>query len=317
MDHVLVFDECVVPFLLNCHVTPQGLVNIDQPGKKPWCVFDSTFRPTFWAVAINDMTTKDTEPVIREIDAELKLMKWFWALRALYPTLEIYPMDDDGKSAFRQLRYHPDVVAMHTCILLGLGFSFTGGTFGDCTTPANWDTRATARRQLARWFWEHEPRVIEMARPYLPPISTAPPPTPEYIAQFCPAEFDSLNLPPVNPDGTRQPPPYNHQVDDNVYGEVGHLLLKTLSCSALALYVLVGFPNRYIPNLLSKDKLDTFYSHLRQIIGQLWNTRALTVGMLDSKKQHLLALLDGWLVPRKTFTIAEAASLLGQLENHT
>ena len=59
MDQVLVFDQRLIPFLLHCYVTPQGIVTLDSPGKKPRGVFDSSFRPTVWAVAINDMTAKD------------------------------------------------------------------------------------------------------------------------------------------------------------------------------------------------------------------------------------------------------------------
>jgi hypothetical protein len=317
LDQVLVFDERIVPFLVNCHVTPQGLVNIDQPGKKPRGVFDSTFRPTFWAVAINDMTTKDTEPIIREINTEMKLMRWFWALRAMYPDQEIYPMDDDGRLAFRQLKYHPDLVALHTSRQCGFGVCNTGGTFGDNTTPSNYDVISTARRQLAQWLWKHDPHVVARVRHLLPPVTIAPPPTTKVIDQFTPAEFDSLNPAPLLHDGSRAPPPYNHQVDDNLYGDVAPYLSRTLACSALALYIILGFPGPYIPDLLSKDKLDTSYTHERTMVGRYWNTRTMQVGMLPAKRLLLIEALTDWTKPGKTFTLVEAATLLGQLENHT
>ena len=317
LDQVLVFDERLVPYLVNCHVTPQGLVNVDQPGKKPRGVFDSTFRPTFWAVAINDMTNKDTEPIIREINTEIKLMKWFWALRAFYPDQEIYPMDDDGRLAFRQLKYHPDLVALHTSRQCGFGVCNTGGTFGDNTTPSNYDVFSTARRQLAQWLWVHDPHVIARVQHLLPPVTIAPPPSSQVTQTFTPAEFDSLNPAPVLPDGDRAPPPYNHQVDDNLYGDVAPHLHRTLACSALALYIILGFPGPYIPDLLSKDKLDTSYTHERTMVGRYWNTRTMQVGMLPTKRALLIDAVREWTKPGKAFTLVEAATLLGQLENHT
>lgn len=317
MDHVLIFDERLVPYLLNCHVTPQGMVNIDSPGKKPRCVFDSTFRPTLWAMAINDHTTKDTEPIIREINTELKLMHWFWILRALYPDREIYPMDDDGVTAFRQLKYHPDLVAFHTSVQLGRGVMNTGGTFGDNTTPSNWDVIATARRQVARWLWSNEPNVIAMTRNMIPALSLTPPPTPEEIATFMPAEFDSINRPPLLDSGERLPPPFNHQVDDNLYGDVGDYMERGIACSVLALYIILGFPGPYIKDLNSKEKLDTHCGPERPMVGRLWNTRTMTVGMLDHKREFLISLLTEWTGPKQAFLLEEAAALLGLLENHT
>lgn len=317
VDQVLVFDERLVPFILNCHVTPQGLVNIDSPGKKPRCVFDSTFRPTIQAIAINDMTTKDTEPVIREINTEIKLMQWLWRLRAQYPGIEIFPMDDDGRLAFRQLKYGVDVVAMHTSLQSGFGVMNTGGTFGDNTTPSNYDVLSTARRQLAQWFWKNDPNVIHRVRHLLPPVSMGQPLTTTEAATITPATFDTLNRPPLDEEGLRLPPPYNHQVDDNLYADIGPNVEHTLACSAMAMYVIVGFPGMYIPDLLSKDKLVTFYTHQRQMVGRHWDTRTMQVGMLPAKREMLITLVREWVAPGKTFSILEAAILLGQLENHT
>jgi len=53
---VILFDKRALPFVLNCHVTPQGVVYLDHPHKNPRPIFDSSFQPFPWCTAINDWT---------------------------------------------------------------------------------------------------------------------------------------------------------------------------------------------------------------------------------------------------------------------
>jgi hypothetical protein len=89
-------------------------------------------------MAINDFTCKETEPKIVFPKAWLLYLAWLWNLRITYPWLEIYLGDDDVSGAFRQVKYNPDVVAMHPFLVFGVLFMSTGQTFSDCTSPANW-----------------------------------------------------------------------------------------------------------------------------------------------------------------------------------
>jgi hypothetical protein len=50
----LLFDLALVPFIWHLHLTPLGLVDIDNKWKSPRPVFDSSFRPEPWSFAIND-----------------------------------------------------------------------------------------------------------------------------------------------------------------------------------------------------------------------------------------------------------------------
>ena len=58
--YTLLFDERLIPFILNCHLTPQGVVDLNSPFKNPRPIFDSSFRPFPWCQAINDWTSKLT-----------------------------------------------------------------------------------------------------------------------------------------------------------------------------------------------------------------------------------------------------------------
>jgi len=42
---VMPFDKHAIPYFLNCHVTPQGAVDLDHPHKNPIPIFDCTFHP--------------------------------------------------------------------------------------------------------------------------------------------------------------------------------------------------------------------------------------------------------------------------------
>ncbi|CAB9527062.1 hypothetical protein SEMRO_1935_G306360.1 [Seminavis robusta] len=64
------------------------------------------------------------------------------------------------------------------------------------------------------------------------------------------------------------------------------------------------------------DKFESWYNHLRKLVGRRFNSRTLTVGMLPHKKDQLLELLQVW-VSRSSFDLLEIAHLLGTLENHT
>jgi hypothetical protein len=127
---------------------------------------------------------------------------------------------------------------------------------------------------------------------------------------------DALNPGVFAPDGSGLPPHYDHHVDDCGIVDIGPLVPRGVAAGTLALYSILGFPADNVPDPQSKDKLETLYSHERRFVGRQWNTRKLTVGMLEYKRQELLARLDMWLAPA-SFLLAEAAELQGVLENHT
>lgn len=315
--YTLLFDPRLVLLLPHCHITPQGLVDLNTMFKNPRPVFDSSFRPSPRCFAINDWTSKDTEPPLTFAGAELQFMVWVYNLRISYPSQEIYIADDDVSGAFRWLKYHPNLVALHTSIVCGLACLNTGGTFGDNTTPSNFDPIALARRLLAKYLWLHDPDSLADAAQFLPPVETSPPPTPEDIAAFCPADPDPLNPGVLDAAGHRLPPQFDMHVDDNMYADILHFLLRTIQASVAALFILLGRPdNPDVPPPLSFDKLETSYNHKRKLVGRLFNSRRLTVGMLPYKRSQLLTLLQSWLL-RTSFTLPEIAQLLGTLENHT
>jgi hypothetical protein len=315
-DYILLYDRRLVPYLLHSHVTPQGIVDLDTPFKNPRPVFDSSFRPQPWCFAINDWQFLDKEPPVGFGPAEVQFMTYLCSLRAAYPTAEIYIIDDDVSGAFRQVKYNPNMVAVHTTRQCGYGGSYTGGAFGDMATPSNFDPIRDARCETSQHMWLHDDDLIDNISPLLPPITMAPPPTVSESFQFTRADRDPLFPAIFAADGSRLPPQYNMHVDDCFSADVREFLPRTVCASAGGLFEILGYPDPLVPPCLSMDKLETSYSHLRKCLGRQYDSRRLTVGMLPYKREQLLQVLQTWL-HKPDFNLLELASLLGILDSHT
>ncbi|KAI2509335.1 hypothetical protein MHU86_5088 [Fragilaria crotonensis] len=169
-------DPQLIHFALDAHLSPQGLVDVLHPRRKPRPLSDSSFRPWPGAMAINDWTSKKNEPQLHFAKSFLNFCVWQWNLAITYPTHDRHTGDDDVQCAFPRLKYHPQLVAMHSSISNHTLVMNTGLTFGDNTSPSNWEPIARARQQLAQHYWLHQPDMAqEQARKYLPTFKFAPP----------------------------------------------------------------------------------------------------------------------------------------------
>jgi hypothetical protein len=159
-DFVLTLEPTLIDFIPNAHLTPIGVVNVDT---KLRVVFDSTMRPEKWCSGINDWHTNKTEPTLIFPASFLRHLTWILNLRISYPCQELYNGDNDASSAFRWVKYHSNLVAMHSFIVDGTLMMATGQTFGDKGCPANWEAIAKARQALATHIW-HDPNIVERAK---------------------------------------------------------------------------------------------------------------------------------------------------------
>ena len=316
--YCVLFDKRAVDFTLNCHVTPIGLVDHNNPHKNARPIFDASFRPEPWCSGINDWTTKTTEPSINFADALDKYFFWLYNLRITYPDEEIYLGDDDVSGAFRHQKYHPNLVGMHTCVLSGYMSVSTGLTFGDTTSPANFDPIAETRKALAKYLWK-QPDTVAQAAVYLPRLELANPMTPTEIADIVPAQADLLNQGVLDSaTGQRLPPQFDHHVDDDIYADVASFMPLTVSSSALALWQVLGFPNPlHGPNVLSQEKFDGRYTHQRKTLGYWVDSRRMEVAALPAKRALVADSLREWCTCRTHFTLRDISSIHGSLENMT
>ena len=134
-------DPNLIHFTLNAHLSPQGLVDVLHARRKPRPLSDSSFRPWPGASGINDWTSKINEPKLYFADSFQKFCTWHWNLAISYPNHDRYTGDDDVQCAFPRIKYNPNLVAMHSAISNETLIMNTGLTFGDNTSPSNWEPR--------------------------------------------------------------------------------------------------------------------------------------------------------------------------------
>jgi hypothetical protein len=65
-------------------------------------------------------------------------------LRISFPSIDIYPFDDDVTGAFHQPKYNPNVISAKAYIIDKYLFVQTGLTFGDCSSPPSFKPFARA-----------------------------------------------------------------------------------------------------------------------------------------------------------------------------
>ena len=97
------------------------------------------------AVPINLVTHLSNEWPISYGDAFKRQLIHIWNIRITYPTEVIYLWDDDAKSAFRQVKSHPDTAGAYCYQANGMVVVSGGQVFGGNTCPSNWMIIANAR----------------------------------------------------------------------------------------------------------------------------------------------------------------------------
>lgn len=310
-------DERSIPFIQDLHVTPLGIVDLDNPWKPSRPVFDSSFHPHPWSMAINDWCNKSNEPQVQFPGSFERLLTWIWNLRITYPRQRILVGDNDITGAFRLIKYNPYVVSMHGYVVsnyLGLA---TGQTFGDNVSPGNFEIPAIARQQHAAYLWKHQPQyALQKAHSLVGTMQHLPEATPSESSTMAQANPDSRNPGALAPDGTRLPPPFPHQVDDCMFADTVDHIVLTSSASIAALLDIFGEKHPCQEHVLSMEKLRLEYTETREVVGQFVNTHTMTVSMTERRRGKILSFLqsEGWLQPKKA-TIQEIASLYGLLDN--
>lgn len=308
---VLIADIRLVPFVRNLHLTPQGIVNLGDPWKSTRPVFDSSFRPTYDSLAINDWTSPSNEPELEFPGSFTELLRWVWNLRISYPHEPILLGDNDISGAFRLAKYHPNMVALHAYTVLGKYLVFnTGLSFGDNTSPANFEPIAIARKEHARYLWLHDrDSTMSRAHKFVERMDVVVSVNDVQLQQ---ANRDYLNMGVFDETGRRLPPPYPHQVDDCLFADVPALIRLTSAASIIALEDVCGVDHPDLPPVLSHEKLNLAYSETRTLVGLYVDTRRMTVSLTNEKRQRLITAIDLRL-NAATSSIREIATLHGML----
>ena len=115
-------------------------------------------------------------------------------------------------------------------------------------------------------------------------------------------------------NGVRSPTQKAIFVDGNLMADTWEYLRPALASSVETLFILLGHPEEYLRKItLSMDKYyESLCSYCTIQLVCLINTRNLTVAITEENRKDILeVLLSEWHSKRKSFTLKEAAALLG------
>lgn len=312
-DYVLTLPAYLKDFIPDLWLTPNGLLRI--PGKKDRVIFDSSFLLHAYSRVYNYCVENDDEPDIIFGAAWSNYLRRIYNLRITYPDKEIYLFDDDVVAAFRQAKYHPNVISSKAFCDDRYLFVPTGLTFGDKTSPPSFEPFAISRMALATELNRRRDDSVPEYREYLGAVEFSPPP--DETVEFTPARRDKFNPGVLDENGQPSPTEYNMHVDDNLYAEVGEEEMRwAMRCSIHALNIIMGGPDPTVrPNPTDFDKfVREIVSYRRRQVGYVTDTRKMTVSIPEDKREAMIYLLGvTWGPMRRSFTLSEAAQLLGTL----
>ena len=263
------------------------------------------------SMPINAHTHLHKEPPLMYGTAFLRHLTNIWCLRDLYPGEDILLFDDDVKSCFRHAKINLEITTAFAFILQSFLCIPIGQVFGSNTSPSNWEPFAQARCCLAEFLLtDNQPKHSH--NELLDKVEFSP--TPQKHTEFSPAWFVSNN---ERHNIRRNKKTFNMFVDDSLYAALRFHMYKCMYASIESLYLLLGRP---VPALrqscLALDKfLKTKCSYLRTQLGLDINTRTMWVTIPEAKLKKLKQLIRNWHHHRKSYTLQQAANLVGSLQH--
>jgi hypothetical protein len=230
-------------FIPNLFITPQHI--LERPGKKDQQIFDTSQRHTWESIPINHMTSM---PFGSKIPCEfgtvmVHLLHRIYSLRCHYgTTVNIVIHANDIKSAFCQVKLHPDVIGAFSYIIADKLFLSCGQPFGTDSSPANWEVVRQVLEHLATCLYQdgslcskHKalPSKLQWDRSLMDRSL-------RYI--FTRAEWDTLNEAMVDAGGHPLPTPHFVYVDDDIYIDLFSVedFEQCIAASIKAIYILLG-----------------------------------------------------------------------------
>ncbi|KAL3779516.1 hypothetical protein HJC23_011152 [Cyclotella cryptica] len=316
-NFVIPLPHWIARFAPHLFFTPQHI--LEKPGKKDRQIFDASRRYTPWSTPINMMTSTplgSEEPCLFGTTKD-EILTRIYTLRADSPNLDIISHANDVKSAFRQIKLHPDILGAFSYIIADQLFLSCGQPFGADFCPANWEIVRQVLEHLATALFDDN-TLCTKHRKYLDRLQWDRSLGKTHGSAFTRSMRDP-NLPsPRTSLGTLAPTPHSVYVDDGIYIEFfkKNRIERAAAASIEAIFILLGpsaLALRQDP--ISFNKLEEMtIAPINRILGHVIDTRRLTVDtpadFLDPLREKLSS---AWGPHRRSFTVLEAETLAGQL----
>ncbi len=316
-NFVIPLPHWIARFTPHLFFTPQHI--LEKPGKKDRQIFDASRRYTPWSTPINMMTSTrqgSEEPCLFGSVKEEVLAR-IYSLRAENPTADVVTHANDVKSAFRQIKLHPDIMGAFSYIISDQLFLSCGQPFGADFCPANWEVVRQVLEKLSTSLF-HDDSLRNKHRKYLDRLKWDRSLGKSAVGQFAKAVRDPNIPPPRTSWGSLAPTPHHVYVDDGIYVDWFDVIRieRAAAASIEAIFILLGpsaLDRRQDP--ISFDKLEEMViGPINRILGHIIDTRRLTIDtpedFLTPLRHHLRTT---WGPHRKSFSVHEAETLAGQL----
>ena len=316
-NFVIPLPHWMARYIPNLFFTPQHI--LEKPGKKDRQIFDASKRYTPLSTPINMMTStpRGTEERCTFGRVRTDIYRRMYNLRISYPDHDLVVHANDVKSAFRQIKLHPDIMGAFSYIIGDRLFLSCGLPFGTDFSPANWEVvRQLLEAVAERLFADSSLRTKHAA--YLSQLNFDRSLGKTQKIPFTRAAPDGFNHGVRDAAGVDAPTPHFYYVDDGVYIELwdkAHVE-QAVASSIEAIFLLLGDSDLKLrQDPISFDKMmEMLVAPINRVLGSILNTHRLTVGTPDDFLREVEKLLQTtWGPHRFTFTIKEAEELAGKL----
>jgi len=310
---ILTVPRWMAPFIPNCGLAPQGM--IVKPGRKPRIVYDGSYQHDPTCIPYNWYIQLCNEPEIVFGQAMPGYLLELCNLRVTYPTRDILQHTNDVTRAFRRECYNCEVVPAKGFLFEDYLHFAVGQTFGDKSSPSNFEPFARARCALAQHYWLTKEEV-PLYEDYLDHVQFDAPPGKDTI--FTPVTANKYTPGVLRPNGTRRPTRHFMFVDDAMYADVPERMHLAMRHSIHAANVTFGMPDpTKRTNAVDYEKFfKQKVSHAIDVLGNWIDTRSMEISITTDCRSKVFKLLAStWHDQRKSFTLVEGAQLLGTLIN--
>jgi hypothetical protein len=316
-NFVIPLPHWLARYIPNLFFTPQHI--LEKPGKKDRQISDGSKRYTPFSTPINMMTStpRGTEETCDFGDVREQILQRLYNCRISFPHEDIVIHANDVKSAFRQIKLHPDIMGAFSFIIADHLFLSCGLPFGTDFSPANWEVVRKLLEAVAKALFNDD-SLVDKHRKYLDRLKYDRSLGRRVKMPFTRAQADEFNQGIRDVFGDQVPTPHFYYVDDGVYVDLYDIMRieKAVAASIEAVFLLLGYSDldkRQDP--ISFDKLmDMIISYTNKILGHIIDTRRLTIETPPEFVAEVLTSLETtWGPHRKQFHVHEAAELAGKL----
>lgn len=272
---------------------------------------------TKWApheITMNEITPTHNEAAVTFGYVHMAFMIWIYNLRITFPDEEILLAYLDITACFRWPKINPDLIGAFGFVACGFYFLANAMVFGSTTSASSWEPFRRGIQGLATFYFADKTlklrhkKWLDMVRWSSPPDESV-----RYV-QALPCE---LNVGIID-DATGEPrrTPHFIYVDDDILADTRSRMPDTLAAGIQAIFDVLGWPMlalRAIALSVKKWKL-LEVAHLAVLLGLVFDTRQLEVGITDEYREEVLQLMETtWHDDREAFTVAEIEQLIGKL----